>query len=120
MNPPRVSPRLKDNGRGQSSKRVVRQQTRKLSTKKENTIVKPKRRCMAETKKTSTSDVAVTDALGRQSYGLAEFLEKRAEERRQEREADQTFWAGETAKDREFLRKLLSNKLSAAVLEVCN
>ncbi|KAH7485064.1 hypothetical protein KRP22_006229 [Phytophthora ramorum] len=117
MDPPRVSPRLKDNGRGQSSKRVVRQQTRKLSTKKENTIVKPKRRC---TKKTSSSYVAVTDALGRQSYGLAEFLEKRAEERRQEREADQTFWAGETAKDREFLRKLLSNKLSAAVLEVCN
>ncbi|GMF49389.1 unnamed protein product [Phytophthora fragariaefolia] len=66
--------------------------------------------------KSPREDVGVKEIMEQQSVGLVGFLEKRAEERareqernRQEREADQKFWAEETAKDRALLRELFTH-----------
>ncbi|KAE9009871.1 hypothetical protein PR001_g16327 [Phytophthora rubi] len=76
----------------------------------------PKRRRVTSPKAAPHSDASAKEILGRQSEGLAGFLEKRAEERakdqersRQEREADQRFWAEETEKDRTLLRDLFTH-----------
>jgi hypothetical protein len=63
---------------------------------------KPKRR--RTTAPPSTMNVA--EVLEHQSQVLAGFLEKRVEERTEERK----FWAAETAKDRALLRELLTHK----------
>ncbi|KAG6617393.1 uncharacterized protein IUM83_02408 [Phytophthora cinnamomi] len=78
---------------------------------KEEGLVNPKRRRVAASK----VPPSVKEILERQSGGLVGFLEKRAKERakehehsRQEREADQKFWAEETEKDRALLRELFT------------
>ncbi|KAL4108316.1 hypothetical protein PRIC1_000034 [Phytophthora ramorum] len=84
---------------------------------KEEGRTKAKRRRVAAPKKTPSPDLNVNVILERQSQVLAEFLDKRAEERtrehersQQERDADQKFWAVETAKDRALLRELFTEE----------
>ncbi|GMF27200.1 unnamed protein product [Phytophthora lilii] len=97
-------------------KSALEEETGELLSSNEEKGTKPKRRRIAANKKSNSSDTDVSHVLEHQSQVLAEFLKKRAEERsrehersRQEREADQKFWATETAKDRALLRELFTN-----------
>ncbi|KAG7384781.1 hypothetical protein PHYPSEUDO_002234 [Phytophthora pseudosyringae] len=96
-------------------KSALEEETGELLSQKDGTHAKQKRRRV--TPKSSSPKAAMKDILERQSQVLARFLEKRADERsqehdrsRQEREADQKFWATETAKDRALLRELFADK----------
>ncbi|KAG6963740.1 hypothetical protein JG688_00008014 [Phytophthora aleatoria] len=96
---------------GKASKSALEEESGELLSQKEEGHAKKKRH------KPSTPKVGMKDILERQSGVLAGFLEKRADERsqehersRQEREADQKFWAAETAKDRALLRELFTSK----------
>ncbi|POM73230.1 Hypothetical protein PHPALM_9938 [Phytophthora palmivora] len=97
-------------------KSALEEETGELLTQKGQEDVKPKRQRLAFSSKTPLAG-NVKDILEHQSQVLTGFLEKRANERsreheqsRQEREADQKFWAAETEKDRSLLRDLFSHE----------
>ncbi|KUF88324.1 hypothetical protein AM588_10002284 [Phytophthora nicotianae] len=99
---------------GKTSKSALEEESGELLRVKEDDHAKKKHRHVSS--KPSSPKVGLKDILERQGEVLAGFLEKRAEERsqehersRQEREADQKFWAAETAKDRALLRELFTN-----------
>ncbi|KAF1783130.1 hypothetical protein GQ600_3516 [Phytophthora cactorum] len=109
-----------EKGMRQKKKEIERWKSeQECSGRGEWRAIEPEGRRPAKKKrhKPSTPKVGMKDILERQSGVLAGFLEKRADERsqehersRQEREADQKFWAAETAKDRALLRELFTSK----------